>query len=100
MEDTFLAVFTNTSTLEVERKNNVYCTRWTGRPTNSDFQRWRAEQDLLQHVDEDKPLFNFEFVAGLPWVLPGIVDSEEAKRSVQYLGNIRHKAELEGEGDS
>jgi len=100
VDDTFLSVATNKSTLAAGWKNDAYCTRWRGRPTTADYKQWRAEQSHLQDMDEDDPLVSFEYFAGLPRVRPGIVDSAAAKRRVQYRGKDRHKADLEGEGDA
>jgi len=81
-------------------QNAKYCERWKGTPTSADYARWRMEQTDLATMDVDDPLISYEYFAGLPRVRPGIIDSEAAKRRVQYRGKDRHVADLEGEGDA
>jgi len=100
VDDAFDKVANNKTTVGRGWVNGAYCARWKGRPTPSDYKRWRAEQTDLEMLDEDDPLVSFEYFASLPRVRPGIRDSEAAKRRVQYRGKDRHVADLEGEGDA
>ena len=88
------------STLEAGWQNAKYCARWKGTPTPADYLDWRMEQKDLAALDDNDPLVSYEYFAGLPRVRPGIMDSEAAKRRVQYRGKDRHVADLEGEGDA
>jgi len=100
VDDTFWSVTNNKTTLAAGWKNAVYCNRWKGKPSATDYKRWRSEQVHLEDLNEDDPLISYEYFAGLPRVRPGISDSEAAKRRVQYRGKERHVADLEGEGDA